>query len=59
MEKKNINGVPDFTIKEYSQKQNKYCLLIPILNEGDRIKKELERAKNKNIDSLVDIIICD
>ena len=59
MEKKNINGVPDFTIKEYNQKQNKYCLLIPILNEGERIKKELERAKNKNIDSLVDIIICD
>ena len=56
---KNIKGVPDFIIKEYQKKQSKYCLLIPILNEGERIKNELERAKNKDIGSLVDIIICD
>ena len=59
MKTKKINGVPDFTVKEYKKKQNKYCLLIPILNEGERIKNELQRAQKKNIGSIVDIIICD
>ena len=55
----NIKGVPKFESSEYEQKKNKYCLCIPIVNEGDRIKKELETAKQHNIDKLVDIIICD
>ncbi len=56
---KNINGVPDFKCKEYKKKKNKYCLCIPIINEGERIKKELEIAKKHNISNYVDIIICD
>ena len=55
----NLNGVPDFESYEYDKKNNKYCLLIPIINEGERIIKELERAHNSGIDSIVDIIICD
>lgn len=54
-----IEGVPDFKCIEYEKKKNKYCLCIPIINEGDRIKKELERAKKVGIDKKVDIIICD
>ena len=53
---KNINGVPDFECYEYDKKQKDYCLLIPIINEGDRIKKELERAFRFNVSDLVDII---
>lgn len=59
MEYKNIDGVPNFVCKEYEKKKNKYCLCIPIINEGERIKKELERALNNHIDECVDIIICD
>ena len=55
----NIEGVPDFEKSEYDQKQKDYCLLIPIINEGDRIKRELERAVRFNVSDLVDIIICD
>ena len=55
----NINGVPDFECEEYSNKKTKYCVCIPIINEGERIKKELETAQKHNIDKLVDIIICD
>lgn len=54
-----IDGVPDFACEEYKEKNTKYCVCIPIINEGERIKKELERAKNEKIDQLVDIIICD
>lgn len=54
-----IDGVPKFECIEYDVRRNKYCLCIPIINEGERIKKELERAAKHNIDNLVDIIICD
>ena len=54
-----IQGIPSFEEYNISEKQSDYCLLIPIINEGDRIKNELQRAKNHNINSLVDIIICD
>ncbi|MGB4438672.1 MAG: glycosyltransferase family 2 protein [Sedimentibacter sp.] len=54
-----IGGVPKFECSEYKQKQTKYCVCIPIINEGERIIKELERAKKFGIDKLVDIIICD
>lgn len=52
-------GVPKFECDEYSPKSSRYCILIPIINEGERIKKELQRAQNNNIDKLCDIIICD
>ena len=55
----NIDGVPKFSCKEYDEKRNKYCLCIPIINEGDRIKKELTRAKNAGVNQKVDIVICD
>ena len=56
---KNLHGVPDFECEEYAPKKTKYCVLIPIINEGERIKKELERAKFANIAQAADIIICD
>ena len=56
---KDLPGVPDFEKNEYVNKLKDYCLLIPIINEGERIKKELERAVRYNVSELVDIIICD
>lgn len=55
----NISGVPDFECAEYAGKQSEYCILIPIINEGERIRKELERALQHQIDTMADIIICD
>lgn len=54
-----IEGVPKFECDEYATKKTKYCVCIPIINEGERIGKELERAKKYNIHNLVDIIVCD
>lgn len=59
MKYKNIDGVPNFQCDEYNNKNSDYCLCIPIINENERIKKELERAKKSGIDKIVDIIICD
>ncbi len=52
-------SIPKFISYEYKKKQSKYCICIPIINEGERIKIELKRAQNAGIDKLVDIIICD
>lgn len=52
-------GVPKFECTEYQKKIRDYVVLIPIINEGDRIHKELARAKKHNVSDYVDIAICD
>jgi dolichol-phosphate mannosyltransferase len=59
MTHENIQGVPAFTGTEYASKSAKYCLLIPIMNEGERIVAELDRAQKHGVDKIVDIVICD
>lgn len=54
-----IPGVPRFRREEYAEKSSAYCLLIPIINEGGRIHRELGRAQAAGIHGLVDIVICD
>ena len=54
-----LQGVPNFNCYEYEQKKKEYCVLIPIINEGDRIVKELKRAKKYQVSEVADIIICD
>lgn len=56
---KNIAGVPDYDANIFAEKQNKYCVLIPIINEGERIKNELSRAFAAGVHTAADIIICD
>lgn len=53
------SGVPCFECNEYAEKTKEYVLLIPIINEGDRIKKELMRAYKYNVADHADIVICD
>lgn len=52
-------GVPHYWIDEYHEKSSGYCVLIPIINEGERIHKELERAYKHGVHEIADIIICD
>lgn len=52
-------GVPKFECFEYQEKKHEYVVLIPIINEGNRIIHELERAKQANISNYADIVICD
>ncbi len=49
--------LPTFEKYKLNPKKTKYCLCIPIINEGEKFKKQLtEVAKFSNI---IDIIICD
>ena len=52
-------GVPKFAYTEYQEKKKDYVLLIPIINEGQRIVHELQRAMEHHISDHVDIVICD
>ncbi len=53
------SGVPAFECTEYREKTSEYAVLIPIINEGERIVKELKRAYHYGIYQYADIIICD
>ena len=52
-------GVPRYENTEFAKKKSDYCLLIPIINEGERIARELARAQKAGVDKLVDIAVCD
>lgn len=52
-------GVPRFECTEYASKTKEYVLLIPIINEGERIAAELQRAMDNNVSEYADIVICD
>ena len=52
-------GVPRFECTEYKEKTKDYVVLIPIINEGDRIIKELKRALRSRVPEHADIVICD
>ncbi len=58
-EYRNLVGVPDFDASVFGEKTSDYILLIPIINEGERIKAELARAQAAGIDKLCDIVLCD
>lgn len=59
MQYKKQKGVPAFCSTEYEVKKKDYAVLIPIINEGERIHKELMRAKKSFVPSYADIVICD
>lgn len=51
--------VPTYEITFESPKSKPFSLVIPVINEGDRILRLLERMKDLKITDLVDIIIVD
>ena len=52
-------GVPRFESHEFARKEKEYVLLIPIINEGERIIGGLDRARQARVGEWADIVICD
>lgn len=52
-------GVPAFSAWEYSPRAKDYVVLIPIINEGARIQRELTRAQAASVSQWADIVLCD
>lgn len=51
--------VPSMEIPLWIGKQHSYCVVIPVINEGERIKNLLKRMDEQKISSIADIIIID
>lgn len=51
--------VPSFQIPLWLGRQHPYCVVIPVINEGERIKSLLARLAALKINSIADIIIVD
>lgn len=49
--------LPTYEVTEFAGKKSKYCLCIPMINEGDKFVKQLSRMKP--FTDRVDIIIAD
>jgi hypothetical protein len=48
---------PNFSVDEYFKKNNKYLVVVFVINEGERIKSQLK--KTKPFSKMVDIVIAD
>lgn len=51
--------IPNHLTSELKLKSKAYCVCIPVINEGDKIQKQLERMTEAAIFDYADIIICD
>jgi dolichol-phosphate mannosyltransferase len=51
--------VPEFRIEFWDGKTKDYCVIIPVINEGERIHHFVQHLRENNIDSFADIVIVD
>ena len=51
--------VPSFETLLWLGRQHRWCVVIPVINEGKRIKNLLTRMAASNISSIADIVIAD
>lgn len=51
--------VPEMEIDLWLGRRKKFCVVIPVINEGERIRNLLSRMQANNISNLADIIIID
>ncbi|WP_460409828.1 MULTISPECIES: glycosyltransferase family 2 protein [unclassified Pseudomonas] len=51
--------VPSFDTQLWLGRQHPWCVVIPVINEGERIKSLLDRMAALNIENIADIIIVD
>ena len=51
--------VPDFEVLYWLGKQQNYCVVIPVINEGSRIINLLNRIAGLEINKISDVIIVD
>ena len=52
-------AVPSYDTVEISPRRNRYCVCVPVINEGDRIRRQLTRMKMDGIFREADILILD
>ena len=51
--------VPDYEVQVFYPKKSRYCVLIPLFNEGKRYLSQVEKMKKNGLFGKIDVIICD
>jgi dolichol-phosphate mannosyltransferase len=51
--------VPTFTTAEFAPRRSRFCIGIPIINEGDRIRTQLQQMYTLCLHEMADIVIAD
>jgi len=51
--------VPEFETPLWLGRQSRWCVVVPVINEGDRIQNLLSKMKALNIEEVADILIVD
>lgn len=51
--------LPQFTVDEFSPRRTRYCVCVPVLNEGERIRRELADMNRLKIADCADILLVD
>ena len=51
--------IPAYEKVVFKPRKSDYCLVIPVINEGDRIKSLLKKMMDLKTSNLVDIVIVD
>lgn len=51
--------LPSFTVEAFAPRRSRFCIGIPILNEGERIRKQLQQMHTLGLPELADIVIAD
>jgi len=51
--------VPEYSEYVFREKRNKYCLLIPLFNEGERYFSQVKKMQENGTFDKVDVVICD
>lgn len=55
----NNHSVPSYTVQFSADKQTPWALIIPVVNEGERLHNLLKKIKLNNIQESTDVIIID
>ena len=51
--------IPEFQTNELNPKKSKYCVCIPVINEGEKIIKQLARMEKADLFSNYDVVLVD
>jgi dolichol-phosphate mannosyltransferase len=51
--------LPAFELHEFAPRSSEYCVCVPIINEGERIRRQLAEMKECHIPDVADILVLD
>lgn len=51
--------IPSYNVLLWTGKKNKFCIIIPVVNEGERLTRLVSKIKELQIPNIADVIIAD